>query len=150
VHRLLGTLPDGADQMSTADGREKTIAASRARLARIVGRDAGDADDAAWFELARWFAEAQVRAVLDAAMLVLSQATLPPDAPLVVAGIGETVAHEIARRLGRHHVSFDTVFDAVPEARAAAAYGAPAAAVALLASHAAHGRVPAGALTGAT
>jgi probable H4MPT-linked C1 transfer pathway protein len=150
VHRILGTLPDGADQMQTADGREKTVAASRARLARIVGRDAGDADDAAWFELARWFAEAQIKTVIEAAMLVLSQAALPPDAPLVVAGIGETVAHEIARRLGRHHVSFDTVFDAAPEARAAAAYGAPAAAVALLAWHAAHGTIPVGTRMGAT
>jgi len=148
VHRILGTLPDGADQMQTADGREKTIPASRARLARIVGRDAGDADDAAWFELARWFAQAQVQTVLESAMLVLSQAALPPEAPLVVAGIGEAVAHEIARRLGRDAVSFDTVFDATPEARAAAAYGAPAAAVALLASHAAHGIVLAGARTG--
>jgi probable H4MPT-linked C1 transfer pathway protein len=150
AHRILGTLPDGADQMQTADGREKTVPASRARLARIVGRDADDADDAAWFELARWFAEAQIKTVLDSAMLVLSQAALPPGAPLVVAGVGEIVAREVARRLGRHHVSFDTVFDAVPEARAAAANGAPAAAVALLASHAATGTTPAGTRTGAT
>ena len=39
VHRILGTLPEGADQMATADGRAKTVAASRARLARMVGRD---------------------------------------------------------------------------------------------------------------
>ena len=72
VHRILGTLPDGVDLMATADGREKTVAASRARLARMLGSDAADADDGAWTSLARWFAEAQLRAIADAAMLVMS------------------------------------------------------------------------------
>src|ERR1700736_1267518 len=61
VHRLLGQLPEGADVMDAADGREKTKAASRARLARMVGRDSGEADDAAWVSLAQFFAEAQLR-----------------------------------------------------------------------------------------
>jgi hypothetical protein len=39
VHRILGQLPDGVDQMATADGRAKTSEASRARLARMVGCD---------------------------------------------------------------------------------------------------------------
>ena len=72
VHRILGTLPDGADQMTTADGREKTVQASVARLARMVGCDAGDAEPGQWAALAHWFAEAQLRSVVDAAMLVLS------------------------------------------------------------------------------
>src|SRR6516225_7619948 len=36
VYRILGTLPEGVDQMATADGREKSFAASCARLARMV------------------------------------------------------------------------------------------------------------------
>ena len=40
VHRILGALPDGADKMASADGREKTVEASRARVARIIGREA--------------------------------------------------------------------------------------------------------------
>lgn len=133
VHRILGTLPEGADQMAAADGREKTVAASRARLARMVGRDASDADDAAWDALARWFAEAQLRAVTDGAMLVLSGAALPQDAPVVAAGIGANVLREVARRLGRDHVAFESLIDVVPQARAAASQCAPAAALALLA-----------------
>ena len=43
VHRILGTLDEAADQMDTADGRPKTAAASRARLARMIGHDAADA-----------------------------------------------------------------------------------------------------------
>ena len=61
VYRVLGELAETADQMPTADGREKTVAASRARLARMVGRDAASAPAATWQALAAWFAEAQLR-----------------------------------------------------------------------------------------
>jgi probable H4MPT-linked C1 transfer pathway protein len=134
VHRLLENLPEGADQMTTADGRDKSLAASRARLARMVGRDASDGDDAEWRELARWFAEAQIRTITDAAMLVVSRGTLPADAPVVGAGIGEAVLRELARRLARPYVAFADLIDAAPDARGAASCCAPAAALALLAS----------------
>jgi len=133
VHRILGSLPDGADLMATADGRHKTVAASRARLARMVGADAADLDDGAMPALARWFAEAQLRAILDAAMLVLSAAAPPADAPVVGAGIGAAVLAEAARRLDRSFVAFDGLIDAAPEARTAATHCAPAAALALVA-----------------
>jgi (4-(4-[2-(gamma-L-glutamylamino)ethyl]phenoxymethyl)furan-2-yl)methanamine synthase len=134
VHRVLGSLPDGADQMATADGREKSVAASRARLARMVGRDAADADAAAWGALAGWFAEAQMRAVIDAAMLVASGGQVPPDAPVVAAGIGAGVVREIARRLGRNVIAFEALIDVAPQAGEAVSHCAPAAALALLAA----------------
>src|SRR5262245_55027718 len=135
VYRILGALPDGADQMTTADGREKTVAASRARLARMVGRDAADADDWQWLQLARWLAEAQMRAIADGAMLVLSRAKLGADAPVVGAGIGITHGAELARRLGRSYLPFDALLDAVPAVRTRASDCAPAAALAVLAPH---------------
>ena len=134
VQRILGLLPEGADQMSTADGREKTVEASQARLARMVGRDANDADASAWTRLAQWFGEVQLRAVTDGAMLVLSQGTLGDAAPVVAAGAGAAVVSEVARRLGRACIGFESVINAAPDARAAASHSAPAAAVALLAS----------------
>jgi probable H4MPT-linked C1 transfer pathway protein len=134
VHRILGALPEGADQMSTADGREKTVEASTARLARMVGCDSGDAGPTRWTALAQWFAEAQIRAVTDAVMLVLSLAELPPAAPVVSAGIGEGVIREVARRLGRDHVGFASLIDVAPAARERAAHCAPAAALAILAN----------------
>jgi probable H4MPT-linked C1 transfer pathway protein len=134
VHRILGNLPAGADQMTTADGREKTVAASCARLARMVGRDAHDADPAAWTGLAQWFCEAQMRAIMDGARLVSSARPLPPDAPIVGAGIGSGLMQEIARRLGRSYVPFEQLLDAEPRARASASHCAPAAALALLAA----------------
>jgi (4-(4-[2-(gamma-L-glutamylamino)ethyl]phenoxymethyl)furan-2-yl)methanamine synthase len=134
VHRILGTLPAGVDQMATVDGREKTVEASRARLARMVASDADEADDATWTLLARWFAEAQLRAIADAAALVMSRGALASGAPIIAAGIGLSVVAEIARRLGRAHATFDTLLDIAPEARAAACHCAPAVALAALSS----------------
>ena len=110
-------MPDDADQMATADGRAKTVAASRARLARMVGCDAGDAGEADWHALAQWFAERQLGVIVDAAMLVLSRAGLPPEAPFIGAGIGDAVVREVA-----------------PAVRARASHCAPAAALAVLAA----------------
>jgi len=134
VHRILGTLPDDADMMVTADGRAKSVDASHARLARMVGRDKGDAHDADWHALALWFAEAQIRAVMDGALLVLSQGQMPPDAPIVGAGSGEAVLRETARRIGRDYISFETLLDVSSGLRARASQCAPAAAIAALMS----------------
>lgn len=130
IHRILGVLPEDADKMPTADGREKTMAASLARLARMVGREADEAPAPEWRALAAWFAEMQIREVTDAAMLRLSRCDLAQDAPVVAAGVGEDIAAEIARRLRRPCVEFSALLDAPAEA----SYCAPAVAVALLAN----------------
>jgi probable H4MPT-linked C1 transfer pathway protein len=134
AHRILGQLPDGVDQMATADGRAKTIEASRARLARMVGCDADDAGEAEWRLLAQWLVERQVRTIMDGAMLVLSSAAMPADAPVLGAGIGDGLVQEVARRLGRKHLSFDAILDVAPHARERASHCAPAAALAALAT----------------
>jgi probable H4MPT-linked C1 transfer pathway protein len=131
AYRVLGELPEGADQMATADGRGKTADLSRARLARMVGRDAGDASPEAWRDLAAWLAEAQLRQVADAAGLALSRMSLPHDAPVLGAGVGRHVAARLAARLGRPYRDYA----ALPPlaATSGAADCAPAVAVALLA-----------------
>lgn len=134
VHRWLGSLPDDADQMATADGRPKTREASRARLARMLGRDAGDLTEDACTGLARWLAEAQIRAIVDGIALVLSRGQLPADAPFVVCGTGTTVIAEVARRLHRRCIGFENVIAATPSARNDASRCAPAAALALIAA----------------
>ena len=132
VHRILGALPDGADRMATADGREKTIDASQARLARMIGREAHEAARPEWEALAAWFAEAQIREIADAACLRLSRNDVAIAAPVIAAGIGEGVAAEVARRLRRSCVGFASLIAAPAEA----SYCAPAVAVALLAAEA--------------
>ena len=134
VHRILGTLPDGADQMASADGRAKTVDASQARLARVVGRDSDDADSSAWSALAQYFAEAQIRSITDGSMLVLSRGELPASAPVVGAGIGGGLLREVARRLSRDYIDFDTLIDVSPDVRSTVSSVAPAASVAILGS----------------
>jgi probable H4MPT-linked C1 transfer pathway protein len=130
VHRILGALPDSADKMPTADGREKTVGASRARLARMIGREADEAAAPEWDGLAAWFAEAQVREITDAAFLRLSRNDVAATAPVVGAGIGDGVAAEVARRLRRPCLGFSSLIEAPAES----SHCAPAVAVALLAA----------------
>ncbi|WOJ88930.1 hydantoinase/oxoprolinase family protein [Methylocapsa polymorpha] len=134
VYRILGELPEEADMTDTADGREKTKAASRARLARVIGRDVGEADDAAWDRLAGVFAEAQLRDVMDAAELVLSRGLIDASAPIVGAGVGRGIIKKLAARLDRQFIAFDDLIEAAPEARSKACDCAPASAVALIAA----------------
>ena len=128
VHRILDDLPDGADKMSTADGREKTVEASRARLARMIGREADEGANSEWTGLAAWFAEAQIRQITDAASLRLSRNDVGVSAPVVAAGVGEGLAAEAARRLRRPCLGFSSLIAAPAEA----SHCATAVAVALL------------------
>jgi (4-(4-[2-(gamma-L-glutamylamino)ethyl]phenoxymethyl)furan-2-yl)methanamine synthase len=132
VHRILGALPPGVDLMATADGREKTVAASRARLARMLGADAADENDETWTLIAQWFAESQLRAIADAAMLVVSSRALRPPVPVIAAGIGLAAIAEIARRLGYPYATFDECLDVAPDLQTAVCQCAPAAALAAL------------------
>jgi (4-(4-[2-(gamma-L-glutamylamino)ethyl]phenoxymethyl)furan-2-yl)methanamine synthase len=134
VHRILGTLPPGADLMATADGREKSVPASRARLARMLGSDAADADSKSWGLLANWFAEAQMRTITDAAMLVMSGCVASSTGPIVAAGTGVGLVAEVARRAGLSWQRFDALLEVVPEARDAVCQCAPAAALTALAA----------------
>ncbi len=133
VYRILGELAEDADQMPTADGREKTVDASCARLARMIGRDASDADFAAWHRLAAWFAEMQMRLIGDDAMLVLSRACLPRSAPLIGAGIGQHVVARLAARLGCVYREFGELSPPGSDVGNWLGRCAPAVAVALLA-----------------
>lgn len=134
VYRILGELPPGADQQATADGREKTIEGSMARVARMLGLDAADASNEVWIEVARAFREAQLRTLHDAAMLVLSRSPLPRKAAIIGAGVGVEIASALAERLERPFVPFSRLLVASsPKLRNLAGDCAPATAVALLA-----------------
>jgi probable H4MPT-linked C1 transfer pathway protein len=137
VYRLTGELPPHADQQPSADGRGKSLVESRARLARMVGRDAAEAPEATWDALARHLAGRQLGMLHDAAARVLAAATIPADAPVIGAGVGRFLAAALARRLGVPYRGFDELVAArAPEIAASAADCAPAAALALLASDA--------------
>ncbi|HLJ20666.1 MAG TPA: hydantoinase/oxoprolinase family protein [Stellaceae bacterium] len=135
AHRLAGTLPEGADLHATADGRGKSPAESRARLARMIGMDAGAAPETAWRRLAEAFIRRQTAAIERAIERVLSVCDLPGDASVIGAGAGRFLAEEIARRFHHPYRDFgDIIATSRPGSRSTAADIAPAVAVALLLS----------------
>ncbi len=134
VHRILRNISPGADALiATADGRPKTVAASRARLARLCGLDAGSGEEAQWDALARFFARAQMRQIEDGIALLESRLNLSPEAPVVGAGIGRALIFHLARHMDRGFRDFGEFIPAAPDVAAAASDCAPACAVALLA-----------------
>ncbi len=134
VYRILGELPDGVDVMQTADNRDKSAASSRARLARMIGRDVGDADEVTWQRLAQFFADAQAHQIEENLHLILSRGAIPDEAPIVAAGIGRFRARASGCPVSAADSSHSkSIFDAAPECASAVSDCAPAAAVAKLA-----------------
>jgi (4-(4-[2-(gamma-L-glutamylamino)ethyl]phenoxymethyl)furan-2-yl)methanamine synthase len=133
VRRVLGDLAEGespADLSATADGRPKTVAASRARLARLVGHD--QLEEAQAHALAAHLARAQMRAIEDQMALLASRGALASDGVIVGAGVGRVLAKRLAQAQGLAYRDFAGLLPAPDVLRAAAANCAPAAALALL------------------
>jgi (4-(4-[2-(gamma-L-glutamylamino)ethyl]phenoxymethyl)furan-2-yl)methanamine synthase len=132
VHRILGVLEEKDDKHPSADGKEKTVEGSIARLARMVGRDAADLEPGEWLTVARWFSEQQLRTVHDAAFRVAGN--LAADASVVGAGTGHPQIRRLAERLDRRFIDFADLIPADDAARGEASSAAPASAVALMAT----------------
>lgn len=133
VWRLTGDLPEGADPYPAADQRGKSAEESAARLARMLGRDASQAEPNDWIALACYFASCQLGQIETAARALAAREQLAKRAPVVGAGCGRLVAKQLAARLGHPYVDFAEMIDVVAEAQELAARCAPAVAVALLA-----------------
>ncbi|TJV88272.1 MAG: hypothetical protein E5X84_27295, partial [Mesorhizobium sp.] len=131
AHRILGVLDEKDDRHASADGKEKTVDGSIARLARMIGRDAADLTLPEWREVARWFSEQQLRKIHDAASLVAG--SLARDVPIVGAGTGRWQIRRLAERMERRFVDFAEIIPADDAVRGEASSVAPASAVALLA-----------------
>jgi probable H4MPT-linked C1 transfer pathway protein len=135
VRRVLGDLAEGetdADLSPTADGRPKTVAASRARLARLAGRDAAELSEHQWRAFAEYLARAQRRVIEDQIALLHSRDALAFEAPIVGAGVGRKIAARLATAQGRTFVDFAALIAAPPALADRAANCAPATALALL------------------
>ncbi len=135
VYRILGQLPEGADQQPSGDRKGKSVAESETRLARVVGRDRTEAPASAWAALAGHFAEAQLRLLHDAAADLLSRPDLGAGAPLVVCGAGTFLGLRLAERLGRPATPLVALLEArIAGARDAISTCGPAVAVGLIAA----------------
>jgi (4-(4-[2-(gamma-L-glutamylamino)ethyl]phenoxymethyl)furan-2-yl)methanamine synthase len=131
AHRILEVLDEADDKHPAADGKEKTVAGSMARIARMVGRDAAELADREWRDIARWFSEQQLRTVHDAAFRV--SGGLADDAPVIAAGTGRWQIGRLARRMERPCVDLADIIPADDHVRIEASNAAAATAVALIA-----------------
>lgn len=131
AHRILGVLDEADDRHTSADGKDKTVAGSMARIARMVGRDAADLSPAEWRDVASWFSERQLRMVHDAAFRIAGM--LNDGVPIVGAGTGRWQIRRLAQRMERSFIDFADLIPCDAAIRGEASTAAPASAVALLA-----------------
>jgi len=136
VYRLTGELDPAHDQHPAADGGGKDAAATRQRLARMIGRDARDAADADWAGFAEALRAVQLAELRHNALRVIERAALPANAPLVAAGCGDFLVRRLAEALGRPCLDFADLAlagaAAEPTLARWAQVAAPSVAVALL------------------
>ena len=134
VYRLTAELPKQADQTDTADGAEKTLAASANRLARMIGCDLQDFSLAEWKNLAAEIRKQQLIRIQKAVQLQLARLDNLDNCVLIGAGVGRFLVQDIAKTLGLKYLEFDSFFTATSEvSEMKIADCAPAVAVAYLA-----------------
>jgi len=140
VYRVTGELNELHDQCETADGAEKTIAASARRLARMIGCDFFPDELPRWRRFAEDIRNRQLQKIQRGCerQLVARGACeqgFSMNSPLIGAGVGRFLVKEIALNLGRPYLDFSDFFPE-PENQTGitSADCAPALAVAYLAS----------------
>jgi probable H4MPT-linked C1 transfer pathway protein len=133
VYRLTGELDPACDLYPAADNGPKTLAASRARLARMIGRDAHEADERAWHAFAQRWRALQLDALAQNLARVVAAHGRLARAPLVGAGCGRFLAAALAHTEGRGYVDFGALVGVPAHCASWTATCAPGVAVALLA-----------------
>lgn len=132
VFRITGELDPLHDQHAAADGGDKGVAASHARLARMIGMDAREASPARWDAFARTWREHLLERIAADLRQVARDAALPARAPIVGAGCGMFLARTLAERLGRPFIPFQSLAGGDLHDANWASTCAPSVAVALL------------------
>ncbi|MDY0049022.1 MAG: H4MPT-linked C1 transfer pathway protein, partial [Thauera propionica] len=136
IFRLTGELAPEHDQYPAADGAGKDAEATRQRIARMIGRDASDADASAWLRFASAWREAMLAEIDCNLARVLSRFSSPTPAvprPTVVgAGCGLFLGEALARRHDLPFAHFAGLVPADETCRTWVDTCAPSVAVALL------------------
>jgi (4-(4-[2-(gamma-L-glutamylamino)ethyl]phenoxymethyl)furan-2-yl)methanamine synthase len=133
VYRVLGVLPNDADQHPSADAAEKTALGSARRMARMIGLDLEAVVMQDCREMALQFQAAQLHRIEIARRKVASHARLDQTVIIVGAGVGQFLVREFAVNLGCEYRSFADLLSYEGGDSIAVANVAPAIAVALLA-----------------
>jgi probable H4MPT-linked C1 transfer pathway protein len=119
AHLVLGRLAPEAYDCPTPDGRPATVAFARERIARLVCADTDQLDASEIDAIAGFLIAEQLRQIEAAARRV--QRPLPPEAPVVAAGSGISMAREVAAGLGRAVADPPAAWGATGEDAASAA-----------------------------
>ncbi|MGR8933445.1 MAG: hydantoinase/oxoprolinase family protein [Gammaproteobacteria bacterium] len=133
VYRLTGELDEAYDQMPTADGAPKTVAASARRLCRMIGCDFEADELSLWKDFARSLHARQFQTIQNAVERQLSR-TRASAITFVGAGIGRFLAARLARQWDYPYCDYAELFQSPADYSSMTASDcAPAAAVAALA-----------------
>ena len=95
VYRLTGELDPAHDLQPSADNAAKDGAATRRRLARMIGLDARDAADDEWQVFARSWRDAQIAELGSQLRGVITTHELGREAVVVSAGCGDFLVHDV-------------------------------------------------------
>ena len=134
IYRLTGELNENDDMMVPPDGAAKTPDASRKRLARMLGTDAGERENLSdWRQVALFIAEKQLQQITQALFHVLSNKTMTDHTPLIGAGCGRFLVKKLAHRTGHPYKDFAELLDVGNAFQMAAASCAPAVSIAQIA-----------------
>jgi (4-(4-[2-(gamma-L-glutamylamino)ethyl]phenoxymethyl)furan-2-yl)methanamine synthase len=110
VYRITGELNELHDQCETADGAEKTIAASAKRLARMIGCDYEKNELPRWEAFAFNLRSQQIARIQSACQQQVERVLLPKNAPLIGAGVGRFLVKQIASNIGYAYVDYSDLF----------------------------------------
>ena len=114
VYRLTGDLAAEDDMADTADGKEKTIQASAARIARMIGHDVGDAPLDTWVTLAKSFKHQQVLRLQNVVTQHISRVRDNSKVSIIGAGAGSFLVREIAKDLNLQYLEVTSLIEQLP------------------------------------
>ncbi len=106
VYRVTGELNEAHDQAETTDGKEKTVAASAKRLARMVGCDYAEEEHQRWLRVAAYLRQQQVSVIQQACASRSQQFEISSNISLIGAGIGRFLVKDIAKNMGLAYQDF--------------------------------------------
>ncbi len=134
AYRLTGDLNPAHDQTDTADGADKSPAASALRLSRLTGYDFTEQDWPLWLAFADNLKQQQKQRIHQACLRQWQRQVQSEPGCLIGAGVGRFLIKEIATDLGLAYIDFTQLFKQAHSISVVdAADCAPAVAVAYLA-----------------
>lgn len=134
VYRLTKELKPEHDQSETADGADKSLAASVLRLSRLTGYEFSEHDWPVWLSFAEYIKEQQLDLIEEACLRQIERLHDSSNKTLVAAGVGRFLIKQVAQRLNFDYVDFATLLSTSTQTTLDGSDCAPAVAVAMLAS----------------